>query len=118
MQGAVGLLLAILALIAGLLVILLPLKLAAAAMGARRAGWGWCLLALLVASFVHSLGLAVPLLGTLVAFLLAALIFSGILGTTFLRGVGIAILHTVFTALLWFALGLLGLAGTLGAALG
>ena len=40
----------ILILLVAMVVIALPVKLAAVAMGARRTGFGWCLLALIVAS--------------------------------------------------------------------
>lgn len=54
-----------------------------------------------------------PVIGTLVAFLLSAMAFAGILGTGFLRGVGIALLYIIFLALLIFLLSALGI-GTFG----
>ena len=80
--------------------LVLPLKLAAAAMGAERTGTGWCFLALLCASWVQALGLSFPVYGSLVAFMLAAAVFAGILRTTFLRGIGIAVLHVIFAVIL------------------
>jgi len=81
----------------GIVVITLPVKLAAAAMGATRTGFGWCFLALIGASVLYSIGLAVPFFGLVVAFVLASLGFTWFLSTTFLRGVGIAVLHVVFS---------------------
>ena len=84
------------------LVMLLPVKMAAAAMSAKRTGFIWCFLALLGASFVEGLGLSVPVYGTLVSFLLSAAVFAGFLGTDYLRGIGIAILHILFSILILF----------------
>ncbi|RJO65096.1 MAG: hypothetical protein C4523_16960 [Myxococcales bacterium] len=97
----------------GIAVVLLPVKLAAAAVGARRTGFLWCLVALVVASILHALGLGFPVAGSIVAFLLAAWGFAWILGTGFLGGIGIAILHVVFTALIVAAFAVLGLSSLL-----
>lgn len=86
--------------IVGLFIIALPVKLAAAAMGAKRTGFVWCLVALVVSSIMHSIGLAVPVIGTIVAFLLSCFGFSLILKTSFVRGIGIAILHMIFAAII------------------
>ena len=83
-----------------ILILVFPLHLAAKAMNAERNGVGWCLLALFGASFMQMLGTAFPIAGNVVAFLLSCAAFAGILGTTFLRGIGIAILHIVFSLLL------------------
>ena len=88
----------------GLFLIALPVKMAAAAVGADRTGVFWCLLSLVVASALHGVGLAVPVFGSIVAFLLASAGFAVILGTGFLRGMVIAVLHAVFGFLLAFAL--------------
>ena len=94
----------VVAMIIAIGILILPVKLAAAAMGAERTGGGWCLIALIGASIVESMGLAVPIYGSLVAFLLSAAVFAGILGTGYLRGIGIAVLHVVFSALIIFLL--------------
>ena len=97
-----------------LFVVVWPVQWAAKAMGARRTGFGWCLLALLCASLLQGLGSSVPVAGNLVALLLAALAFAGILETTYLRGVGIALLHLVFAVLLILGIALvfgIGVAG-------
>jgi hypothetical protein len=84
----------------GLFIIALPVKMAAATMGAERTGVFWCLIALIGSSILHSIGLVVPCLGSVIAFLLSSLAFAAILGTGFLRGIGIHILAIVFSALL------------------
>ncbi len=81
-------------------ILIFPLHLAAKAMNAERNGVGWCLLGLFGASFMQALGTAVPIYGNIVAFLLSATAFAGILGTSFLRGLGIAVLHIIFSVLL------------------
>lgn len=103
-------------LILSLLLIALPVRWAAAAVGARKAGYLRCLLALFVASLLYSLGALAPYLGALVGFLLSAAGFAGILGTTYVKGIVIAILHVVFGILL--AIGAALLAGALGLAIG
>ncbi len=113
-------LITLLFIIVGLFIIALPLKLAAAAMGAKRTGFVMCLIALVVASIMHALGTAVPIVGTIVAFLLSCLTFSVILKTSFVRGVGIAILHMIFSAIIIavvtvvFGVSLAGLMAMLG----
>ena len=69
-------------------------------MGAKRHGVGWCLLALAGASVMQTLGLSVPVYGTIVAFWLSSAAFAAILDTRFLGGMGILALHLVFSALL------------------
>lgn len=87
-----------------LLVFVKPVQWAAAMMGAERTGFLRCLLSLIAASILQTLGLTVPVYGNLVAFLLASAGFSAILSTTFLRGIGIAVLHAILAAILFFVL--------------
>lgn len=82
--------------IVALFLIVLPVQMAAKTMGAKRTGFFWCLCALIAASILHAVGLAVPIIGTIGAFLLSALGFSLVLETNYLKGIGIAILHIVF----------------------
>lgn len=77
-----------------------PVKWAAKLMGAKRTGVLWCLLALLCAGIISTLGLSVPVAGSIVAFLLSSIVFAAVLGTDFIRGVGIAVLHFVFSLIL------------------
>lgn len=90
-----------------LMLVLLPVRWAAKAVGARRYGFGWCLLALICSSFLYGIGIDVPVIGPLVAFLLSAVGFAAILRTTFLGGVGVAVLHIVFGIALIIVVGLI-----------
>jgi len=110
MSAFSGLGILILALVLSLFIMVWPVQWAARAMGAKRSGFGWCLLALVCANLLQGLGSTVPVAGNLVAFLLEALAFAGLLETTYLRGVGIALLHILFLVVL-----LVGLAFLLGA---
>ncbi len=83
-----------------LLLVALPVKLAAVAMHARRTGFLWSLLALAGSWVLHGIGLGVPVIGTVVAFFLSALAFTIILGTDYVRGIGIELLAIVFSAIL------------------
>lgn len=103
-------------LILSLFLIALPVRWAAAAVGARKAGYLRCLFALLVASLLYSLGALAPTVGALIGFLLSAAGFAAILGTTYMKGIVIAVLHVVFGVLL--AVGAALLAAALGLAIG
>ncbi len=83
-----------------IILVALPVKIAAVAMHARRTGFLWCLLAMAGSSVLHGIGLSVPVIGTVVAFFLSAVAFAVILGTDYLRGIGIALLAIVFSAIL------------------
>ncbi|MDA0578121.1 MAG: hypothetical protein O3B24_08480 [Verrucomicrobia bacterium] len=95
--------------LAAALILILPLKLAAIAVKAGRTGAGWCFLALLAAFVTQAIGMSFSSWGSLIAFLLSAAVFAGVLQTTFVRGIAIAVLHVVFGLLLLFAIGMLGL---------
>ena len=85
-----------------------PVMMAASAMGAKKTGFGSCFLALIVATILHGFGTLFPGIGSIVAFLLGAAGFSIVLGTGFLRGIGISILHVVFLALILLVFFLFG----------
>jgi hypothetical protein len=102
MYGVGGILIVAAFLLVAVLILVLPLRLAAQAMGAKHSGVGACLLALIAAAFMQVLGLSVPVYGSIVAFLLSSATFAAILGTDFLRGIGISILHVVFSVMLLF----------------
>ncbi len=106
-QASGGILILLLAAAVVIITLLIPLKLAAAAMGAERTGLIACLLALVGASLVHGIGLSVPVYGTVVAFLLSALAFAAILGTGFIRGIGIAVLFMIFSGIITYVLSLI-----------
>ena len=82
--------------------LVLPVQLAAGAMGAKRNGVGWCFLSLVGASFMQMVGLSVPVYGSIMAFLLSSAAFAAILDTGFLGGMGISVLHVVFSVALTF----------------
>jgi len=84
-----------------------PVQWAAGMMNVRNRGFGRCLMALLAATLLHSLGLLAPVAGTLAAFLLSAAGFAAILGTSYLRGIGIAVLHVIFSGIILVALSLI-----------
>jgi len=102
MYGAGSILILAAVLLVAVFILVLPVQLAAKAMGARRHGSGWCLLALVGASFMQMVGLSVPVYGTIAAFLLSSAAFGVFLDTGLLRGMGISVLHVVFSALLLF----------------
>lgn len=83
-----------------------PVQWAARLVNARQSGFGRCLLALVAATILHALGLLAPIAGSLVAFLLSAAGFAAILGTGYLRGIGIAVLYMIFSALILLVLSL------------
>ena len=91
---------AIIVVLVGLYLIALPVKLAASAMGAKRTSTFWCLIALVAASIMHAIGLTLPIIGTIIAFLLSSVAFAVILGTGFLRGMGIAVLQLILSVIL------------------
>jgi hypothetical protein len=86
--------------IIGFYLMVLPLRWAAKAVDAERTGTGYCFLALIVASILQGIGSLVPVAGNLVAFLLGAAGFAAILKTSFVRGIGMAVLHILFSILL------------------
>jgi len=97
-----------------------PVQIAARMVGARHAGLLRCLAALIVANVLHGIGLAVPVLGSLVAFFLSAVGFAVLLGTGYLRALVIAVLQAVITfviavAIVFFFGGALGFAAWSGA---
>ncbi len=99
----------LLAAVVAIVLVALPVKLAAGAMHARRTGFLWCLLAMAGSYILHGIGLSVPVIGTLVAFFLSALAFSVILGTDYVRGIGIELLAIVFSAILVAVIALIAL---------
>lgn len=107
MEPLIATLVFLLAALVGVILIALPVKMAAVAMHARRTGFLWCLLALAGSYVLHGVGLGLPVIGTVAAFFLSALAFAAILGTDYLRGIGIELLVIVFSAILVALLALL-----------
>ena len=81
----------------------LPIMVGAAMVGAKRQGILWSLLAMIASGILHTLGLTVPVIGNIVAFVLAGIGFAWILETTFVRGMIIHLVQLVF----WAVLGIL-----------
>jgi len=83
-----------------LLVTVVPVMIAARVVGARRAGFGASLVALIVSALI--VGVAVHMFrgGGLLALLVAPLGFMLILDTTYLRGLLMVILQYLFTAMI------------------
>ena len=80
--GVSGIVILAAVLFLAVVLLVLPLQLAAKAMGARRYGTGWCLVSLLAAAGMQMVGLSVPAYGTLAAFLWSLYaLFFGTAGT-------------------------------------
>ena len=115
-NGLIALAVLVVLLIIGFVLMVLPLKIAAKAVGAENTGMFACFLALIVASILQAVGSLVPVFGNLVAFLLGAAGFAGILKTSFVRGIAMAALHILFSVLLILLIALvLGGLGVLAA---
>ena len=99
-EGRMQYFLIILFFILVLFLVVWPVQWAARMMKARNTGFWMCLLALVAATVLHGLGLLAPAAGLIVACLLSAAGFAAILGTDYLRGIGIAILHFIFSAMI------------------
>jgi hypothetical protein len=113
----VSLLLLIGAIILVVIVALLPVKIAASVVGARNRGFGACFLAVIVALLINGIFGHLFRYGFFIGALVTGLAYMWVLGTTYWRGVGIALLQTVITwliGLLLAALGLVALAPWLG----
>jgi hypothetical protein len=90
-------------------ILVIPIKMAASMMGARRTGVLYCLVAVILASLIQqAVARVIPSidqsLGMLLAIPLAAISYMLVLDTTFIKGICIAILQGVI-----LVLGLLGL---------
>lgn len=100
-----------------LVILVFPVKLAADYVGARNTGILMCIVALIFAAAIQKavavllpqLALNYPALNPLVSILLSALSYMLILGTSYGKGIVIAILQIILTVLLVFLFGLLGL---------
>ena len=105
-----------------LAILILPIKLAANYVGAKNTGMLMCLVALIFAAviqkavivFLPQVGMAYYALNPLASILLSAFAYMLILGTTYVKGIIIAILQIILTLAMIFVFGLLGLGvGTL-----
>ena len=100
-----------------LAILIMPIKLAANYVGAKNTGVLMCIVALIFAGmiqkavmlFVPQIGMAYHALNPIVSILLSAFAYMLILGTTYVKGIVIAILQIILTVVLIFVFGLLGL---------
>ncbi len=83
----------LLLLVLALVLSLLPVKLAAMIVGAKRTGLAWCFLATVVAGVLHTVGLSFPGPGYLFSVLLAGVGYSAILKTSYAGGLVITVLQ-------------------------
>ncbi len=97
------------ALLLAFFITLLPVKMAAAMLRAKRTSFAACAVALFLTMVVQVIGLAVPGYGSLVAFFLNGFAYSIALGTGYLRGLAISLLHAFLTGLMLLLFGLLAL---------
>jgi hypothetical protein len=90
--------------------LVLPVKVAAHVVSARRTTFGACLLAVIVAIVIQVVAARLIHYGDILSVLLAAVAYMAVLDTSYLRGIAIAVLQIVFTFLFTIVLALLGLA--------
>ena len=79
------------------LIAILPIHLAGKMVDAKRTSFGWCLLAIILAAVFQFIGQSVSFYGFLLSPLIAALAYSIVMKTTYLKGIGIAVLQFVLT---------------------
>ncbi len=96
-------------LVVTVILLIVPIKLAANWVGAGNTGTLSCVIALIVASATqHLFDYLFPgtdkLLGLLISFPLSALVYSLILSTSFVKGLIIAVVQIVLTLVLGFVL--------------
>lgn len=100
-----------------LTILILPIKIAAKYVQARNTGVFMCLLALILAAIIQKgvtisfplISVQDPVFDSLGAVLLSAFAYMLVLGTTYIKGIIIALLQIILSLLLVFILNLLGL---------
>jgi hypothetical protein len=88
--------------VAALLVSLLPVKIAAIIVHARRTGFFWCFIATLVAGMFHMVAMSIPGPGIVLSFLLAGAGYAVILRTSYASGLVITVLQFIIAVGLSF----------------
>lgn len=78
-----------------LLILLIPIKVAGNYLGAERTGFGWCFLAMFAGAAFMAIGEDLTEYGDILSIFLSAAGFSIIMGTTYLKGLGIAVFQLV-----------------------
>lgn len=100
-----------------LAVLILPIKIAANYVNARRTGAFMCLFALLFAAIIQSgvafvfplLEILHPIIDSIAALLLSAFAYMLVLGTSYIKGIIIALLQIILSFLLLFLISMMGL---------
>jgi len=103
------------------LVALLPIKIAASLVGARNTGFGACLVAVIVAVLIHIVLGRLIHYGQFVGVLITGAVYMGLLETSYLKGVLIAMLQVLLSWVLkivLIALGFVTLVHLVGPTLG
>lgn len=97
-------------------ILILPIKLAADYVGAKNTGVLMCVAALILAGLIQTaVESFFPLLefhfviNAIVSILLSALAYMAVLGTTYGKGIAIAIIQIILTFILVYIVGLLGI---------
>lgn len=78
-----------------ILISIVPIKWVSDYVEAERTGYGWCLLALILASMSVQAGLVLTSYGDVLGVFLAAVAFSLVLGMTYMHGLLAAVLQAV-----------------------
>ena len=100
-----------------LAILILPIKLAANYVGAQNTGVLMCIVALIFAGVIQKavaillpqLQFNYPALNPIISIFLSGFAYMLVLGTTYGKGIAIAILQIILTVALFFIIGLLGL---------
>jgi len=80
-----------------IMTIILPIHLAGRMVDAKRIGFVWCFLAILLSALFQFIGQSISIYGYILSPFLAALAYSIVMKTTYLKGIGIAIIQFVLT---------------------
>lgn len=96
-----------------LVVTVVPVMIAARIVGARRNGFLVCFAALLIAGLINWFAVLTFHIGGVLSIFASALGFMWILDTTYLRGLAIALLQILLTAVLVFLLAATAIGGAM-----
>ncbi|OOZ42201.1 hypothetical protein BOW53_01070 [Solemya pervernicosa gill symbiont] len=78
-----------------LLILLVPIKVAGNYFEAERTGFGWCFLAMILASAFMQAGEELTEFGGILSIFLSAAGYSMIMGTTYIKGIAISAFQTI-----------------------
>ena len=99
-----------------LAILILPIKIAANYVNARHTGAFMCLFALIFAAIIQKgvtvifplLEILHPIIDSIAALLLSAFAYMLVLGTTYVKGIVIALLQIILSIMLMFIISLMG----------